>query len=156
MILVEGESDRIALETLAERLGLPKPDVTVLGGAHAVRRGPIAPDSVALCDEREARLFVGAGIPEERVFVCRADLEDELIRALGTARAEQVFEEQGELGLLRILQQQPAHRERTLEQHLHGFINSHSRAKARYAKAFVEALDLDSAPEPLRLALLAQ
>jgi len=155
MILVEGESDRVALETLAERLGLPRPDVAVLGGAHSVRSAVALTglDVIALCDEGEASLFAAAGIPPERVFVCRADLEDELIRALGVARVEEVFEAQHDLGLLRILQQQPAQRGRTVEQHLHRFISSHSGAKIRYARALVDALDLDRVPAPLEAAL---
>ena len=86
MILVEGESDRVALETLAERLRLPPPEVVVLGGAHAVRRARLDGDPIALCDERESPVFVTAGVRPERVFVCRADLEDELIRALDSAQ----------------------------------------------------------------------
>lgn len=155
MILVEGESDRVALEALAERLELSRPDIAVLGGAHGVRSAVrlLGRDPVALCDEGEAALFTGAGISPERVFVCKADLEDELIRALGVARVEAVFEAQGELGLLRVLQQQPAQRGRTVEQHLHRFIASHSGAKSRYARALVEALDLAHIPEPLEGAL---
>ncbi len=156
MILVEGASDRIALEALAEHLQLPRPDVAVLGGAHAVRNAVAllgARDVVALCDEGEARLFADAGIETDRIFVCRRDLEDELIRALGVERVEQVFEAQGDLGLLRVLQQQPAQRGRAPEQQLHRFIGAHSGAKARYARALVEALDLDAVPEPLEGAL---
>jgi hypothetical protein len=152
LILVEGNSDRVAIETLAERLALPRPDVAVLGGAHAVRSAAVLvahASPIALCDEEEASLFTAAGIAAERLFVCRKDLEDELIRALGIARVEQVFSEQGELGLLRVLQQQPAQRDRTAEQHVHRFISAHSGAKARYARALVEALDLDAVPAPL-------
>lgn len=156
MILVEGESDRIALETLAGRLDLPRPDVAVLGGAHAVRSAAVllaggAP--IGLCDEGEAGLITAAGIAPERLFVCRRDLEEELIRALGVQRVERVFAEQGDLGSLRLLQQQPAQRGRTVEQHLRRFIGAHSGAKARYARALVEALDLDRVPEPLEGAL---
>lgn len=156
MILVEGASDRVALEVLADRLDLPRPDVAVLGGAHAVRNAMAlfgSHEAVALCDEGEARLFAAAGIATERIFVCRRDLEDELIRALGVERVERVFEEQGDLGLLRILQQQPAQRERTAAQQLHRFIGAHSGAKARYARALVEALDLECVPSPLEGAL---
>jgi hypothetical protein len=155
LILVEGESDRVALETLAERLELPRPDVAVLGGAHAVRSAVALTGHgvIALCDEGEASLFTAAGIPPERVFVCRRDLEDELIRALGVDRVERAFAAQGDLGLLRVLQQQPAQRGRTVEQHLHRFIGAHSGAKIRYARVLVESLDLDRVPEPLAGAL---
>jgi hypothetical protein len=156
VILVEGASDRIALEALAERLELPRPEVAVLGGAHGVRNAVAllgVQDAVALCDEGEARLFGDAGLAADRIFVCRRDLEDELIRALGVERVEQVFEAQGDLGLLRVLQQQPAQRGRPAEQHVHRFIGAHSGAKARYARALVEALDLGAVPAPLEGAL---
>jgi hypothetical protein len=156
VILVEGVSDQIALAALADRLDLPQPGIAVLGGAHAVRSAVVllhGGDPIALCDESEAALFTAAGIAHERVFVCRRDLEDELIRSLGVERVEQVFAEQGELGRLRILQQQPAQRGRSAEQQLHRFISAHSGAKARYARALVDALDLDRIPPPLEGAL---
>ena len=45
-------------------------------------------------------------------FVCEADLEDELIRALGPDAVEAVVEAHGELGSFRTLQKQPAWRGR--------------------------------------------
>src|ERR1700750_2446741 len=95
VVLVEGVSDQVALETLAERRGrdLEAEGVRVLpiGGAQAIRRvleelaGRRAP-SAGLCDEAEppsfARGFAHAGL-DSRFDVCVVDLEDELIRALG-------------------------------------------------------------------------
>jgi hypothetical protein len=83
------------------------------------------------------------------VYVCDTDLEDELIRALGLDGMEKVIEAQGELRSLHSLQKQPAQRGRTTLQHLRRFISSKSGRKALYAKAMVEALDLDRVPRPL-------
>ena len=38
VVLVEGESDRIALQTLAARTGIRMPPIRVVGGSKGVRR----------------------------------------------------------------------------------------------------------------------
>ncbi len=52
-----------------------------------------------LCDERElgyyARGWERAGAGSDGLFVCAADLEDELIRALGAERVTELVREQG-------------------------------------------------------------
>jgi hypothetical protein len=78
-----------------------------------------------------------------------ADLEDELIRALGPPLVERVIEAEGELGSFRSLQQMPAHRGRTSEQQLRRFIGTKSGRKAKYARILVDALDLARTPQPL-------
>ena len=61
VVLVEGVSDRIAIETLAGRLGrdLAADDVTVVpvGGAHAIGRflEDVAPESTWPCSATSAR-----------------------------------------------------------------------------------------------------
>jgi hypothetical protein len=82
-------------------------------------------------------------------FVCDVDLEDELIRALGTAAVEEVIDSQGELGSWRSFQNQPAHRGRATARQLHRFLGTRSGRKARYAGLLVEALDLERVPRPL-------
>ncbi|HJQ90190.1 MAG TPA: ATP-dependent endonuclease, partial [Acidimicrobiia bacterium] len=82
-------------------------------------------------------------------FVCVADLEDELIRALGAEAIVEIIDAQGELGSLRILQRQPFHRDRTIEQQLWRFMGTRSGRKSTYARLLVEALDLDRVPPPL-------
>jgi hypothetical protein len=82
-------------------------------------------------------------------FVCVEDLEDELIRSLGTDRVEQVVADQGELGPLRTFSKQPAQRERTREQQLRRFMGTRSGRKIQYARALAEALDPASVPDPL-------
>ena len=54
--------------------------------------------------------------------------------------------EQGELRAFRTYQRQPAHRDRPLEEQLHGFMWNR---KQRYAVLLVEALDLARVPRPL-------
>jgi hypothetical protein len=82
-------------------------------------------------------------------FVCVADLEDELIRSLGTARVEQVVADQGELGPLRTFSKQPAQRERTRAEQLRRFMGTRSGRKIQYARALAEALDPARVPDPL-------
>jgi hypothetical protein len=59
---------------------------------------------------------------------------------------ERVLAEQGELRSFRTYQRQPAHRDRRLEEQLHGFMWNR---KQRYAVLLVEALELDRIPRPL-------
>jgi hypothetical protein len=82
-------------------------------------------------------------------YVCEADLEDELIRALGPGRVEELVAEHGDLRPLRTLQKQVAWVGRPLDQQLRRFMGSGGRRKIRYARYLVEALDLDNVPRPL-------
>jgi hypothetical protein len=167
VILVEGDSDRIALQTLALRFGrdpvaegvdiVSMDGVTNLG-AYLERLGA-GRSVVVLCDDRESKhvrdAAVRARMTSMHVEVCVTDLEDELIRALGPAGVEQVIEGEGELDSFRALQQMPAHRARTTEQQLHRFLGTKSGRKARYARLLVDAVDLARVPPPLERALSA-
>ena len=82
-------------------------------------------------------------------YVCVADLEDELIRALGAAAVERLLDAQGDLRSFRTLQKQPAWQGRTTEDQLRRFMGSGGRRKIRYARLLVEALDLTQVPRPL-------
>jgi len=172
-VLVEGESDRVALLTLAGRLGRDLVrdgvEVVALGGATNVGRWleelaatGASPALAGLYDAPEERYFRrglergGHGPVPDRArlealgfHACVPDLEHELIRALGVAGVEAVIEAQGELTSLRILQHQPAQRSLSSIQHVHRFIGTRSGRKSLYAQALVEALDLDRAPVPL-------
>jgi predicted ATP-dependent endonuclease of OLD family len=161
VILVEGDSDRIALETLAARLrcDLAAQGVEIMSmhgvtnvGAYLERFGANH-RIVVMCDDRESasvrRAAERTGVVDLRVEVCVVDLEDELIRALGPAAVEQVIEAEGELGSFRSLQQMPAHRERAAEQQLRRFVGTKSGRKAKYARLLVDALDLARIPPPL-------
>jgi hypothetical protein len=81
--------------------------------------------------------------------VCSADLEDELIRALGPAAVEQIIEAEGELRSLRTFQRQPAQRTRSPQQQLHRFMGTRSGRKSRYAGLLAGAVALSQVPRPL-------
>jgi hypothetical protein len=81
--------------------------------------------------------------------VCIADLEDELIRALGVDGVEELIAVQGELDSFRTMQKQPAHRGRSAEAQLRRFMGTNSGRKIFYAPVMVDALDLDKVPSPL-------
>jgi hypothetical protein len=177
VVLVEGISDQFALKALAERRGrnLDAEGISVLpiGGAHAIGRfltlfGPQGLDVrlAGLCDAAEEGDFrrglerAGFGSHLTRVdmerlgfYVCVADLEDELIRALGAAAVEGVVDAQGDLGSFRTLQKQPAWQGRTTEDQLRRFMGSGGSRKIRYARLLVDALDLTQVPRPLDLVL---
>jgi hypothetical protein len=91
------------------------------------------------CDDRGELERVG-------FYACTVDLEDELTRAVGPDGVQRVLEEQGELRAFRTYQKQLAHRDRPLEEQLHGFMWNR---KQRYAVLLVEALDLAHVPRPL-------
>ena len=180
VVLVEGISDQIAVETAAACRGLDldaeRVVVLPMGGAHAVGRfltrlGPLGTGLrlVGLCDLREQEIFrrglvaAQVGAPRTRgdmeqfgFYVCVDDLEDELIRAVGSAEVEALFYAQGDLGSLRSLQSQPAWRGRELDAQMRRFLGSGSRRKLRYARLLVEAaVARDALPRPLD-ALLGQ
>jgi hypothetical protein len=167
VVLVEGESDRVALETVAALLGrdLVGVRIEVLGGATNVGRvlGTLGEGTrvLGLYDEPEERWFcnslqrAGFGKVHDSddletlgFFACVRDLEEELIRALGATRVRGVIEEQGELASLLTFQRQPAQRQRTPEQ-LHRFIGTRSGRKALYARLLAEALVPEQVPRPL-------
>lgn len=162
VVLVEGVSDQGAVEAVAERYGrdLAAEGVSVIpmGGAQAIGRFlaqhggrdvPIA----GLCDVGEERdfrrAFDRAGLEQLGVFVCDADLEDELIRALGAERVLQIVEAERELRAFRTLQNEPAWRGRAVEAQLRRFMGSGGSRKTRYAPLLVRALELNEIPPPL-------
>lgn len=177
VILVEGVSDRLALEALARRRGrdLQAEGISIvpMGGATNIRRfldvyGPDGFDVrlAGLYDAGEEddfkRALERAGLGSdltradlERLgfYACQADLEEELIRALGTAEVERVIEAQDELTSLRSLQNQPAWRGRDVEAQLRRFFGSKGSRKSRFGALMVEALDLGQVPRPLDLVL---
>ncbi len=144
-----------------------------IGGAQAIGGfldvfGPAGLDVrlAGICDAGEEGDFrrgleqAGLGSRLTRVemerlgfFVCSADLEDELIRALGAAAVEAVVVAQGDRGSFRALQRQPEWRGRATDEQLRRFMGSGSGRKIRYARLLVEALDLSQVPRPLDRAL---
>jgi len=176
VILVEGVSDQSAIEALAARqgrsLGREGVFVVPMGGATNIASfldlfGPRGPRGLrarlaGLCDEGEEHVFrhglARAGLhpgPARRdlerlgFYVCVADLEDEMIRSLGTAAVERLIAGQGELASFRTFCRQPAQRDRTREQQLRRFLGTRSGRKAHYGRVLAEALDLTHVPRPL-------
>ena len=175
VVLVEGVSDGVAVETLAERqgrdLGAERVAIVPVGGAQALGRHAreLAPKGVKVAglydageepDVRRALACAGFGtdmphadLEAHGFYVCVEDLEDELIRALGAAAVLAVVEAQGELGSFRTLQKQPVQRDWQLERQLRRFIGTKAGRKSRYARLLVEALEPDRVPRPLRAVL---
>ncbi|MGH3302608.1 MAG: TOPRIM nucleotidyl transferase/hydrolase domain-containing protein [Streptosporangiaceae bacterium] len=173
VVLVEGGSDKAAVEVVAGRrgavLGGAGIHVVAMGGATSIGHflallGPCGIDArlTGLCDAgqeghvRRALERAGLGASASRVgmealgfYVCSADLEDELIRAVGTSAVEQIIQAQGELRSWRIFQQQPAQQRRSAAEQRHRFMGTRSGRKCRYARLLAAALDLDRIPRPL-------
>jgi hypothetical protein len=173
VVLVEGTSDRAALEALAERRGraLSAHGVAIvqMGGATNVGHfldllGPrgLGVRLAGLCDAAEEGFFrraleragYGPGLSRADMeaagfYVCAADLEEELIRALGTVAVEHIIGAHGEIRSWRIFQRQPAQQGQSLEKQLHRFLGTRSGRKSDYARLLVGALDLARVPRPL-------
>jgi hypothetical protein len=173
VVLVEGISDQLALEVLARRRGrdLAAQGVAVIAmqgatniGHYLELYGPGGRNVrlAGLCDAAEEDYFrralrragIGAGASRAAMealgfFACTLDLEDELIRALGTEAVEQIIEAEGELRSLRTLQHQPAQRGRPAQDQLRRFMSGRSGNKHRYARLLAGAVDLDRVPRPL-------
>lgn len=165
VVLLEGPSDAAAVDALAERRGrdLAGEGVCVLpmGGAMSVGRfapllGPtgLGLRLTGLCDEQERGFYergwerAGAAARQE-FFVCAADLEEELIRALGVSRVEELIEAEGDLRALQIFLRQPAQQGRPPRQQLRRFLGTKKGRKIHYGRVLVEALGPDNVPAPL-------
>jgi hypothetical protein len=170
VILVEGVSDQRAVETLAARRGrdlvAEGVSVVAIGGAHAIghaleRYGPhgLALRLAGLYDIGEEHAFArgleraGLGTKLDRAameelgfYACDADLEHELVRALGSDAVLAIIEREGELGRFETFRKQVAKRDLPLEEQVWGFMWNR---KLRYAPLLVAALDLECVPRPL-------
>lgn len=163
-VLLEGPSDAAAVGALAATRGrdLAAEGICVLpmGGAMSVGRfarllGPPGLDVrlTGLCDEGERRFYARAleraGAERSEFFVCAADLEDELIRALGVSRVEELVDAEGDLRPLQAFLHQPAQRGRPSQQQLRRFLGTKKGRKIHYGRVLVEALDPHRVPAPL-------
>ena len=166
VVLVEGMSDQAAVQTLAERSGrdLRAEGVFVvpMGGATNVGHfvdlfgpGGFGVRLAGLCDQGEERDFRRGLDGVGPYFVCVADLEDELIRALGTGRVEDLIEAEGESGPFLTFTRQPAHRDTARDRQLRRFMGTRSGRKIRYGHLLAAALDLTLIPAPLASLLSA-
>jgi hypothetical protein len=174
VVLVEGTSDQAAVETIAERRGRDLAAegvaVVVMGGAMSVggfveRFGPggLGARLAGLYDVGEEATvrqglsrsgLLGTGpapdaLEQVGFFGCDADLEDELIRALGPAAVEAVLAEHGDLELFHRFGRQPAQRGRAVEARLRRFLGTRSGRKLAYGRRLAAAVALDRVPQPL-------
>jgi hypothetical protein len=174
VVLVEGVSDAAAVKAaafvLGRDLGERRVRILQLGGVTNFRKyllalGPrgLRIPVAGLCDGSEQHHLIrgldaaGLGRPDDRddlaalgFFVCWRDLEDELIRALGTDHVLDVVERNGDLPLFRTFQKQPAKREQPIDRQLHRFFGTTSGRKERYARFLCGRLQPDTVPAPLR------
>jgi hypothetical protein len=173
IVLVEGISDQLALEALAERRGrnLDGEGISIVPiegskniGSFLDLFGPQGFDVrlAGLCDAAEEgdfqrgleRAGLGSNLTRADMeplgfYVCVADLEDELIRSLGAASVEQFIDAQGDLGSFRTFQKQPAQQGKIKEEQLRRFMGTRGGRKIQYAPLLVDALDLTRVPRPL-------
>lgn len=176
IVLVEGESDRLALHAVARRLGVQLDDSAVqlrsMDGITNLRRhlsglraaGVPRHRVLGLYDANElqqvARTLADSafavqlpatlpGLERVGFFACVRDLEDEAIRAADTETIELALAASGDLSRFRTFQAQPAQRERPLEAQLHRFAGTAGGRKARFAVDIIERLSLERMPWPL-------
>jgi hypothetical protein len=163
-VLLERLSDLAAVEALAARRGrdLAAEGVCVvpMGGAMSVGRyaGVLGPPGLGLrlaglCDEAEQGFYerglTRAQAPLQGIYVCTADLEDELIRALGMAGVEEILRAEGDFRAWQTFQRQPAQHGRPRHQQVRRFLGTKKGRKIRYGRLLVEALAPDRTPPPL-------
>jgi hypothetical protein len=160
VILVEGDSDRRAVEQVARLRGhdlvAAQVDVLAMRGITNLARHldgvPSGARVTGLYDIAESR-YVRATLTRlrrtEAFFACDRDLEDELIRALGPTRVTAVIESAGDRGSWQTLQHQPFHRDRAEADVLRRFMGTTSGRKLRYAGLLAAALAPEEVPAPL-------
>ncbi|ALX65876.1 TOPRIM nucleotidyl transferase/hydrolase domain-containing protein [Microbacterium sp. XT11] len=167
VVLFEGASDRLAVETAARRLGLSVDElelvdldgITNLRGRLRMLR-EAGRRVVGLYDAAEGGYVssvlrdLGAishdGSPEDAGFFgCERDLEDEVIAAAGAELVIQTLDARGELARFRVFQGQPAQRERTVEEQLHRFAGTAAGRKARFAADVIAAIPVERMPRPI-------
>jgi hypothetical protein len=154
VVLVEGITDRIALEAVAAKLGLDLAEngveIVPIGGAQAIRRASSAYEGervVGLCDAGEECWF--RRVLGDATYVCVKDLEDELVRALGPSRVEEILATQGDLETFRNFQNQLHWRGRPAEAQLRRWLQAADSRGKRYPPVFVDALEPGELPAPL-------
>lgn len=181
-VLLEGTSDAAAIRALRAARGVAPEDepcaLVAMGGATNIRRqldeivalDPV-PRVIGLCDEREAPFFVRAlevhhaalgldaaptlaTLPEAGFQVCRRDLEDELMRALGVVGTLAVFDELDLGSTFDAFTRQLAWQGRPIWDQLRRFGTTTSGRKELLAGALAAAVEVAATPPPLA-ALLA-
>jgi hypothetical protein len=172
LVLLEGSSDVAALETVLERHEPLVPRTAYrlvdMGGVtntathlRALALAPTPLPVLGLCDAGESWVVVRALQQQGRevageadlaahgFFVCRRDLEEELIRALGVAACLRLLEGMGLGHRFRSFSNQRAWAERPVEERLHRFAGVASGRKIRLAREMAAALPADRVPPPI-------
>ena len=171
VVLLEGRSDVAAVGAVAATYGLSERDhhyrlvdmggVTgIRGHLRALRAEPVPVRVLGMCDAGEVSVVVGAlegqgvagdvDLAEHGFSVCVADLEEELIRALGPDRVLGVLDRLGLSARFATLQNQPAWRSRPLPDQLHRFAGTTSGRKELLAGTLAAELAAEEVPAPLR------
>lgn len=160
VVLVEGITDRLALEAVAAKLGLDLGaagvEIVPIGGAQAIRRAAAEYERerlVGLCDANEERYF--RRVLGDATYVCVENLEDELIRALGPDRVEEIVAVEGELETFRSFQNQPYWRGRSAQSQLRRWFHASDNRARRYPPLLIAALEQGEIPTPLAGVLAA-
>jgi hypothetical protein len=178
VVLLEGRSDVAAVRVLLRTAGLDgnghahDVELVDMGGVtnvrhHLVRLVAGAPGTgatsrvLALGDVAEAPFLaralavVGRPVGDLRdmaalgFHVCDRDLEDELVRALGPARVQEVLAGLGLQERFLAFRQQRAWRGRPVHDQLRRFAGTTSGRKLLVAQALAEAVEPAGAPPPL-------
>jgi len=176
-VLLEGTSDVAAVRALRATRGIAADDdpcvLIDMGGATNIRRHldlavdhDPRPRVTGLCDEREAPWFVRAldahrdalglaapptleTLPGLGFHVCRRDLEDELLRALGAEGCLAVLDTLGLGPAFEAFTRQLAWQGRPVLDQLRRFGSTTSGRKELLAGAMAAALDVEATPRPL-------
>jgi len=169
-VLVEGASDKAAVETVARRIGfdLTSVDVVAMGGITNVGRyvnelGPRGRNLrlTGLCDANEQSFVVRAmrrsgfedagtdNLESHGFFTCVRDLEDEFIRAVGVDPVQDLLRSTNELASFRLFQRQPAQRHVAIHDQLHRFLGTRATRKIRFGHLMADAVPLESVPRPV-------
>ncbi|MBV9732024.1 MAG: ATP-dependent endonuclease [Verrucomicrobia bacterium] len=173
IVLVEGLSDKAAIDALAKRYGRNLRDegitIVAIGGATKIWRfldllGPrgLSVKVSGLCDLGEERHFrralerAGFGLNLTKsdmetigFYICDADLEDELIRSLGVNTMLEVIAAQRDLGRFHLFRRQPEWQKQSSQAQLRRWLGTTAHRKISYAPLLVDALDPGRVPAPL-------
>jgi OLD-like protein len=152
IVLVEGITDRLVLEAVAARRGVDLTGIEIvpIGGAQAIRRAVAEYEGrrvVGLCDAGEERFF--RRVLPDSTFVCVQDIEDELLRALGTERTLELIAAQGEIETFRHFQNQVFWRGKPVERQLRRWLRAADGRSNGYPPLLVSALEPHEIPRPL-------
>src|SRR4029450_13183194 len=171
LVLGAGESDAGAVRALAELIGcdLASHHIEILSTGGVTNFSQVLADFVRshpasefcgmydVADEWHVRrALAAAGIPIDPheslesvgFFACVADLEEELIRAVGVETIERLLDAQAELTSFRRFQAMPQHRHAPAHHQLHRFLGRRATRRVRSARRLVEVLDPARLPRP--------